>query len=79
MSQNNEIVWKKAKTCADIIEPRELNPLEQFRGNYLWVSDLTAQAWCEQQLLYDFTFEGPVEILETEAMKVGSEMHLKRG
>ncbi|XP_063966090.1 exonuclease V-like isoform X2 [Lytechinus pictus] len=38
----------------------------------------SAQAWCERQLLYDFTFEGPVEILETEAMKVGTEMHMKR-
>ncbi|XP_063966083.1 exonuclease V-like isoform X1 [Lytechinus pictus] len=37
-----------------------------------------SQAWCERQLLYDFTFEGPVEILETEAMKVGTEMHMKR-
>nr|XP_054749279.1 exonuclease V-like [Lytechinus pictus] len=55
-----------------------MDPLRQYKGKYLWVSDLTAQAWCERQLLYDFTFEGPVEILETEAMKVGTEMHMKR-
>ncbi|XP_030847674.1 exonuclease V isoform X1 [Strongylocentrotus purpuratus] len=57
-----------------------MDPLREFRGKYLWVSDLTAQAWCERQLLYDFTgIEGkPVEILETEAMKVGTDMHLKR-
>lgn len=58
-----------------------MDPLREFKGKYLWVSDLTAQAWCERQLLYDFTgIEGkPAEILETEAMKVGTEMHLKRG
>lgn len=58
-----------------------MDPLRQFKGKYLWVSDLTAQAWCERQLLYDFTgIEGkPAEILETEAMKVGTDMHLKRG
>lgn len=77
---------KKAKLDLDLEEETKkftMDPLRQFKGKYLWVSDLTAQAWCERQLLYDFTgmeIEGkPVEILETEAMKVGTKMHLKRG
>ena len=52
------------------------NPLEKFRKGYLWVSNLTAQIWCEQQMEYGFT--RPQEIKEPEHVFRGSELHLSR-
>ena len=52
-------------------------PLERFRPGYLWVSDLTRQHWCEQQLWYSFTVPGIVE--ENPVMTEGSSLHLARG
>ncbi|XP_069136476.1 exonuclease V-like [Argopecten irradians] len=51
-------------------------PLEMFRPGYLWVSDLTKQHWCEQQLLYSFTVPGIV--VEDPVMTKGSNLHLQR-
>ena len=52
------------------------NPLEKFRKGYLWVSNLTAQIWCEQQMEYGFT--RPQEVKEPEHVFRGSELHLSR-
>ncbi|XP_071849829.1 exonuclease V-like [Apostichopus japonicus] len=49
-------------------------PLEIYRGSYLKVTDITAQAWCEQQLVYSFSV--PREVLQTPAMERGTDMHL---
>ncbi|XP_060063729.1 exonuclease V-like [Ylistrum balloti] len=54
----------------------ETTPLEKFRPGYLWVSDLTKQNWCEQQLLYSFTVPGVV--VEDPVMTKGSDLHLQR-
>lgn len=52
-------------------------PLEIYRGSYLKVTDITAQAWCEQQLVYSFSV--PREVLQTPAMERGTDMHLVKG
>lgn len=54
-----------------------VSPLQMFRPGYLWVSDLTRQNWCEQQLYYTFTVPGFVE--EKPVMTEGSNLHLERG
>lgn len=53
------------------------SPLERFRPGYLWVSDLTRQNWCEQQLYYTFTV--PTVVEENPVMTEGSSLHLARG
>lgn len=50
--------------------------LQSLRNGYLWVSDLSQQMWCEQQLHLNLT--SPVEVKETPQMTKGSEMHLAR-
>lgn len=50
-----------------------VTPLERYRGNSLKVTDITAQAWCEQQLAYSLTV--PREVLQTPAMERGTAMH----
>ncbi|XP_053375121.1 exonuclease V-like [Mercenaria mercenaria] len=52
------------------------SPLSRFRPGYLWVSDLTRQNWCEQQLYYSFTVPSVVE--ENPVMTEGSSLHLAR-
>lgn len=52
-------------------------PLRDFRRGYLWVSDLSAQLWCEQQVHYrharpDLRKPEPVHVAR------GSDMHLSR-
>ena len=59
------------------IENDKRPPLEKFRSGYLWVSDLTRQNWCEQQMWYSFTL--PVVEEETQVMTEGSNLHLARG
>lgn len=50
-------------------------PLEKFRKGYLWVSHLTSQYWCEQQMEYSFT--RPEEAVEEpQHVSRGSELHL---
>lgn len=51
-------------------------PLQSYRGQYLKVTDLTAQAWCEQQLVYSFSV--PKELLQTPAMERGTDIHLAK-
>ena len=52
-------------------------PLERFRPGYLWVSDITRQSWCEQQLYYSFTEPSLVE--DKPVMTEGTNLHLERG
>ena len=54
-----------------------LSPLERFRPGYLWVTDLTRQNWCEQQLYYSFTI--PTIAEENPVMRAGTDYHLERG
>lgn len=54
-----------------------LSPLERFRPGYLWVTDLTRQNWCEQQLYYSFTI--PTIAEENPVMTAGTDYHLARG
>ncbi|XP_052229746.1 exonuclease V-like isoform X2 [Dreissena polymorpha] len=68
-------------TCDNSYNPEEsVNdknwPLYQFRPGYLWVSDLTRQHWCEQQLHYSLTVPGLVE--EKPVMTQGTNLHLER-
>ena len=53
------------------------SPLSNFRNNYLWVSDLVQQIWCEQQMVYKMTL--PTVHVEDPAMTLGSTLHLARG
>nr|XP_022286184.1 exonuclease V-like isoform X4 [Crassostrea virginica] len=53
-----------------------LSPLERFRPGYLWVTDLTRQNWCEQQLYYSFTI--PTIAEENPVMTAGTDYHLAR-
>lgn len=51
-------------------------PLLEFRRGYLWVSDLSSQMWCEQQLHYKFT--SPLVVPEAPQLTKGTELHLAR-
>ncbi|XP_070571697.1 exonuclease V-like [Ptychodera flava] len=57
-------------------EKKEEMPLWKFKWGRLCVTDITAQHWCEQQLLYTFTI--PTVPVENIPMTVGSSMHLAR-
>jgi hypothetical protein len=70
---NVEHTASKAGSDTDIC----LSPLEKFRPGYLWVTDLTRQIWCEQQLYYSFTV--PCVEVENPAMTAGTDLHLARG
>ncbi|XP_052073703.1 exonuclease V-like [Mytilus californianus] len=54
----------------------QIVPLQKFRHGYLWVSDLSSQSWCEQQMFYKFTVPGVIE--ENPAMTKGTDLHLAR-
>ena len=56
---------------------QKLPPLKRYKGGYLWVSDLTAQVWCEQKLVY--SYELPCIVEETPAIAQGTNLHLARG
>ncbi|XP_071946595.1 exonuclease V-like isoform X2 [Antedon mediterranea] len=56
---------------------RVFTPFQLFRGKYLNVTDLTSQAWCEQELVYTFTRIPTVEV-DSSGLKAGSSIHLAR-
>ena len=52
-------------------------PIDKWRPGYLWVSHLTSQLWCEQQMEYGFS--RPQEASrDPEHVVRGSELHLAR-
>ncbi|XP_056008988.1 exonuclease V-like isoform X2 [Ostrea edulis] len=71
-STSFEYTVNKAESCSDIC----FSPLEKFRPGYLWVTDLTRQIWCEQQLYYTFTV--PSIAGENPVMTAGTDLHLAR-
>ena len=68
---------KDLKASTRVPPPAQISPLEQYRGGSLWVSDLSSQSWCEQQMVYNFTVPGVV--VENPVMTAGTNMHLARG
>lgn len=62
---------------APVASDCQQEPLYAFRHGYLWVSDFSSQAWCEQKLLYSYT--APALVQETPAMAQGATLHLARG
>ena len=65
------------KTSNSQQETCQSTPLRQLRNDYLWVTDLVQQIWCEQQLVYKLTL--PTVLVEEPAMTEGSNLHLARG
>lgn len=64
---------------------RPNNPLFKYRRGVLSVSDVSAQIWCEQQLLYKFLYpfvmneEGEIKRVDDKAhMLRGTSLHLER-
>lgn len=54
--------------------------LRLVRSGYVWVSDLSSQAWCEMKMYYSFSLplQMPVEVVEDPVMQIGSAIHLAR-
>lgn len=64
---------------------RPNNPLFKYRRGVLSVSDLSAQIWCEQQLIYKFLYpfvlndEGEIKRVDDKPhMLRGTSLHLER-
>ncbi|CAF1250687.1 unnamed protein product [Adineta steineri] len=75
-----EILEKPKKT-----KERPNNPLFKYRRGVLSVSDLSAQIWCEQQLLYKFLYpfvlndDGEIKRVDDKPhMLRGTSLHLER-
>lgn len=66
-------------TVVSLNDFQQLSLLERFRPGYLWVTDLTKQNWCEQQLFYAFTIPMVAVVEDTPVMKAGTDYHLARG
>ncbi|XP_067864427.1 exonuclease V isoform X2 [Heptranchias perlo] len=55
-------------------------PLEQFGRKHLRVTDLSRQAWCEQQVVYGMELPHIQQLREeVPVVKAGSSIHLARG
>ncbi|GAB6026409.1 Mitochondrial 5'-3' exonuclease and sliding exonuclease [Chamberlinius hualienensis] len=72
----NLIAFKKPKSKME-------TPLYRLRFGRIWVSHVMAQAWCEQQLVYDLdpppeVLEGQISIIEPLEVKIGASLHLAR-
>ena len=52
-------------------------PIDKWRPGYLWVSHLTSQLWCEQQMEYGFS-RPQLASPDPPQMVRGSELHLAR-
>ena len=52
-------------------------PIDKWRPGYLWVSHLTSQLWCEQQMEYGFS-RPQLASSDNPQMVRGSELHLAR-
>lgn len=70
---------ESTSTEVSVNDLQQLSLLERFRPGYLWVTDLTKQNWCEQQLFYTFTIPAVAVVEDTPVMKAGTDYHLARG
>lgn len=70
---------ESTSTEVSVNDLQQLSLLERFRPGYLWVTDLTKQNWCEQQLFYTFTIPAVAVVEDTPVMKAGADYHLARG
>ncbi|KAG7173875.1 Exonuclease V-like [Homarus americanus] len=78
---DSDLVIKMVKVDEELQDgskPMHVPPLESLRGGYLWVSDISSQIWCEQQLEYRLSLPPDVIIPEPKAVTKGSELHLAR-
>ncbi|XP_038615602.1 exonuclease V [Tachyglossus aculeatus] len=53
-------------------------PLERLRLRYLWVTDLTSQSWCEQQMVFSKELPGLQAPERAAVMDLGASLHLAR-
>ncbi|XP_030041496.1 exonuclease V-like [Microcaecilia unicolor] len=54
------------------------NPLERYHMKYLCVTDLCAQGWCEQQMVYSIELPGFLQPERVALMDRGASIHLAR-
>ncbi|XP_036877243.2 exonuclease V isoform X1 [Manis javanica] len=54
------------------------SPMEQFHLKYLYVTDLSTQDWCEQQMIYGKEFSGFLAPEKAAVLDTGSSIHLAR-
>lgn len=54
------------------------SPMEQFHLKYLYVTDLSTQDWCEQQMVYEKAFPGFLAPEKASVLNTGASIHLAR-
>ncbi|KAK2494524.1 hypothetical protein MC885_000594 [Smutsia gigantea] len=54
------------------------SPMERFHLKYLYVTDLSTQDWCEQQIIYGKEFSGFLTPEKAAVLDTGSSIHLAR-
>ncbi|XP_074045332.1 LOW QUALITY PROTEIN: exonuclease V [Macrotis lagotis] len=69
---NSPESWKR-KRRADAS-----TPMEKFHLGCLWVTDLSAQSWCEQQMVYGKELPGFQSEEKTAVLSAGASIHLAR-
>lgn len=55
-----------------------LSPMEQFHLKYLYVTDLSTQNWCEQQMVYGKELPGFLTPEKSSVLDTGASIHLAR-
>ncbi|XP_005866085.1 PREDICTED: exonuclease V [Myotis brandtii] len=55
-----------------------LSPMERFHLKYLYVTDLSAQNWCEQQMVYGKELPGFLAPEKAAILDTGASIHLAR-
>ncbi|XDA69802.1 hypothetical protein R6Z07F_000175 [Ovis aries] len=54
------------------------SPMERFHLKYLYVTDLSTQDWCEQQMVYGKEFSGFLTPEKSAILDTGASIHLAR-
>ncbi|XP_054427557.1 exonuclease V [Pteronotus mesoamericanus] len=54
------------------------SPMERFHLKYLYVTDLSTQHWCEQQMVYGKELPGSLAPEEAAVLDTGASIHLAR-
>ncbi|XP_006048010.3 exonuclease V [Bubalus kerabau] len=54
------------------------SPMERFHLKYLYVTDLSTQNWCEQQMVYGKEFSGFLTPEKSAILDTGANIHLAR-